>query len=1320
MKKIGPLSPLSEFPNLRALLCATIGLLLAHAMPALADYPSAVLAQSPVGYWRLNESLTTITNVVATNAGTLGAIGNGTFENDILVGSPGALTSQSTSNTSILGLGYLDGNRVRVPFHPVFNTNASFTVEFWCKPAQTNLLACPAASTEFADPSTNQAVRRGWLFYQGEVTGGTGNGWVFRIYNPPSGANPQQINCGVSNVLDTNKWYYIAGSYKASNPGKGLTLYVNGAPVATASVNKAYEPVVTNTIPLTFGARADGDFGFFEFIGKVDEGAFYPYQLSDAQILAHYQAGTNPAPATTYQNLILSQNPAGYWRMNEKPGPPAANLGSSATSAEYLYAAVPGVAGPQPPAFTGFEATNRALQVLTNNPGCVRAAPLAINTNTVTMTAWVKPSGPQGPYCGMFTSASLDGTYAGINIGNNGGLELGYTWNDDPATYDFSTGLTLPDGQWAFAAVAVNATQAVVYLHDGTSFQSVTNSVAHDVQGFNGLSRIGMDYIYYPDTVFNGSLDEVAIFNRTLSAGQIYTLYSAGKGGVPPAILGDVSPPAGISTGEILLLSVDAGGTPNLAYQWRKNGTNLLGATTSSYGKTNVALADSGDYTVRITNAFGSVTSSVATVSVQSQSPPLITQDPTNVTVYQNGYVRLDVIATGGGLNYRWYRNGSLLSGATTASLIMSPAASTNAGSYYTIITNTFGAVTSATAVVTVVIPAAGSYAAEVVADAPTSWWRLDEPPGSTVFQDAMGRNPGTWLSAPTLGVGGVTPGNTAAYFTGSAQGYGQVPFAQNLNVSTISVECWVKTTNVSDTLSPLGSWSATPHYQGYMFIKEFGEWRSALSFGDDYIYTYVPMGDLPLDRSERWAHLVFTSSPGDGWRVYYNGVPTGGPYSPSGWVLNSGSPLNIGADVPGASGYNHFFDGTIDEVAVYPTVLSPARIQQHYQAGLYGSNSPPVFIVQPASQTVTEGNPVTFASAVEGTLPIRLQWVKNGSPISGATNNSLTLPGVAFADTATYRLTATNSAGTSNSQPASLTVVGAPTYANVTNGLVLHLKFDGNYLDSSGHNNHGYPSNSPAIIAGKIGSGALSYATVAIVDTNLATTNFSSSFVNLGMQPDLQFGTSTDFSVAFWAKFTGTPGDLPFLANSATALSSSGYTFAPSYAAGGFAWSLNDYEFDSGQTIDDGSWHHVVVSVKRSGEARTYLDGQLVDDRLATSTDLDSPFETVIGQTGTFAYQEPGAFQLDDLGVWRRDLNPIEAYTIWFVGQTYARSFDTFGPVLLVIRPKGGNFELIWQSGTLLQADTLSGPWTAVPGASAPYQLITPTAVRKYYRVHL
>ena len=104
------------------------------------------------------------------------------------------------------------------------------------------------------------------------------------------------------------------------------------------------------------------------------------------------------------------------------------------------------------------------MEILTNNPGSVRTAPLALNTNTVTMAAWIKPNGPQTPYSGIFLNAATDGTYAGITVGMDGGFQIAYTWDNDPATYDFPSTVSVPDGQWSFVAVSVGPTQAVSVL----------------------------------------------------------------------------------------------------------------------------------------------------------------------------------------------------------------------------------------------------------------------------------------------------------------------------------------------------------------------------------------------------------------------------------------------------------------------------------------------------------------------------------------------------------------------------------------------------------------------------------------------------------------------------------------------------------------------------------------------------------------------------------------------------------------------------------------------------------------------------------------
>ena len=348
----------------------------------------------------------------------------------------------------------------------------------------------------------------------------------------------------------------------------------------------------------------------------------------------------------------------------------------------------------------------------------------------------------------------------------------------------------------------------------------------------------------------------------------------------------------------------------------------------------------------------------------------------------------------------------------------------------------------------------------------------------------------------------------------------------------------------------------------------------------------------------------------------------------------------------------------------------------------------------------------------MEGSSPLVYSWSKGGVPITGETNLSLTLTNLAFSDVGSYVLNLTNNFGSSNSQPATLAVAAQPTFAFLTNGLVLHLKFDGSYTDSSGRGNHGTNAGT-ALVPGRIGSGALSYST--------ATNPFSATYVDLGVRPDLQFGTNTDFSIAFWIRFTNAPNDLPFFCNSDESLGSAGYTIAPSYGTGGIGWSLNSYRFEGGDNLlNNGDWHHVVISAARTGDVVTYVDGLAIDKRFATTENLDTGFNTVIGQNCFFTYAEAGDFEMDDLGVWRRALTPIEAYTAWYVGQNYNRSYDTYRPVVLQLRQNGTALELIWQAGTLQEATSAAGPWTNVPGAASPYYPTTIGAGTKLYRVKL
>lgn len=89
--------------------------------------------------------------------------------------------------------------------------------------------------------------------------------------------------------------------------------------------------------------------------------------------------------------------------------------------------------------------------------------------------------------------------------------------------------------------------------------------------------------------------------------------------------------------GTNITFNVIASGTAPLSYQWQLNGTNIPGATASSYTKANVQTADAGNYQAIIANSYGSVTSSIAVVTFGNQ-PVGFNGNGLNWSLNQNGY----------------------------------------------------------------------------------------------------------------------------------------------------------------------------------------------------------------------------------------------------------------------------------------------------------------------------------------------------------------------------------------------------------------------------------------------------------------------------------------------------------------------------------------------------------------------------------------------------------------------------------------------------------------------------------------------------------
>lgn len=164
-----------------------------------------------------------------------------------------------------------------------------------------------------------------------------------------------------------------------------------------------------------------------------------------------------------------------------------------------------------------------------------------------------------------------------------------------------------------------------------------------------------------------------------------------------------------VAAGQVASLSVSASGGGTLAYQWRKGGVAIAGATTATYTIAAAASTDSGSYDVIVSNSAGSVTSAAAILSVASSSgAPAIVAQPASQSIALGASATLTVSVSGSGvMAYQWRHDGAAITGATAVSYTIASARLLDAGTYDVVVTNANGA--AASAVATVDVTAASS-----------------------------------------------------------------------------------------------------------------------------------------------------------------------------------------------------------------------------------------------------------------------------------------------------------------------------------------------------------------------------------------------------------------------------------------------------------------------------------------------------------------------------------------------------------------------------------------------------------------------------------
>jgi PKD repeat protein len=340
---------------------------------------------------------------------------------------------------------------------------------------------------------------------------------------------------------------------------------------------------------------------------------------------------------------------------------------------------------------------------------------------------------------------------------------------------------------------------------------------------------------------------------------------------------------------------------------------------------------------------------------------------------------------------------------------------------------------------------AARPYVATVAADGATDHWPLGEASGTTGFAD-IGGNDLTIGSGVTRGSGGAITGdpNTSTTFNGtSASAAATQRLEQSPN--TFSIEAWFRTTSTAGG-KILGFGNTNTGTSGTYDRHIYMDTSGRVLFGVTETNQRRVIQSGTGFNNGQYHHVVATLS-NDGMALYVDGTlratrasTTVGPNYYGYWRVGGDSTWS------GAQ----WFNGRIDEVAIYPTALSAAQINNHWSVGTTGGG--PANVPPTASFTAT---PTDLDVAVDATASVdsdgtiadyTWNWGDSSAPESSGTDPTPDVPHhYTTAGTYTITLTVTDDDAAPGTTTRQVTVTDPPVneppvaeFSTLPNGLTV------------------------------------------------------------------------------------------------------------------------------------------------------------------------------------------------------------------------------------------------------------------------------------------
>lgn len=274
-------------------------------------------------------------------------------------------------------------------------------------------------------------------------------------------------------------------------------------------------------------------------------------------------------------------------------------------------------------------------------------------------------------------------------------------------------------GADSYGALAVRAAGPPIF-----PFPAIRRTVASGQTAYLRLRAVGAlplthQWQFYGTNLPGANKEVLVVTNALPSSAGLYSVVASNALGVitnsdmelvvMPFIMATQPTNQAVYVGANPTLNVSVFGQ-SPSYQWSCNGTNITWATNSSMTLTNIQLTDAGLYSVSVSNEFGGIVSSNASVEVW---PILVTSPPQDQVSFRGATTTFSIAAQAGSpLSYQWKFNGAVLLEPTTSTLALTNTRYEHAG-VYTVIASTANAVVTNMATLSVVPVAAwgsGSY----------------------------------------------------------------------------------------------------------------------------------------------------------------------------------------------------------------------------------------------------------------------------------------------------------------------------------------------------------------------------------------------------------------------------------------------------------------------------------------------------------------------------------------------------------------------------------------------------------------------------------